>query len=249
MKRCFALVIFICFLIPVLGYAQVNIEQYRSSTVTGNINNSQYVNISTSLTRSVDSLYSIGLQYYKAFSMSNALDGFLISKVQYGERNADVFLNRSFYHLRFISKQSYGEVFPETFFQYESNNSALTELRYLGGMGVRMSALPNVIVGTSVVLEWYKEDKMYVKTHAWRLSQYIKTAIEFNDVNRIDIVFYIQPKLNDFSNIRYFTECGYTSRLTKRLLYSATLTAKYFSHSSSFKDVELFYESGVRVVL
>jgi hypothetical protein len=237
------------FFLPFLVHGQVNIEQYRSSTATGNINNGQYVNISSSIIRSVDSVYSIGVQYYKALPMSNVVDGFLISKIQYGERNGDAYMDRSFHHLRIVSEQSYGGVFPEVFGQYESNDSALTELRYLAGMGFRVPAFSQVIFGTSIISEWYQEAEMPVKEHVWRLSQYLKTFILFNSTNRLDIVFYIQPNLNDFSNIRYFSECGYTSMLSNSIAYASTLTAKYFSNSTSFKNVELFFESGLQVKL
>jgi hypothetical protein len=235
------------FFLPFFVHAQVNIEQYRSSTATGNIKNSQYVNISTSITRSVDSVYSVGIKYYKALPMSNVVDGFLISNIQYGERNGSSFLNRSFHHLRIVSEQDYGGVFPEVFGQYESNDSALTELRYLAGMGVRMPALSHLVLGTSIVSEWYKEAEMPVKEHVWRLSQYFKTFIQFNATNRLDIVFYIQPNINDFSNIRYFSECSYTSMLSNNISYSSALSLKYFSNSINYKNVEMFLDTGLNI--
>ena len=100
----------------------------------------------------------------------------------------------------------------------------------------------------------------YYQTHALCSPVFPYTNLDFSGLdsshivrcsfsNRLDIVFYIQPNLNDFSNIRYFSECGYTSMLSNSIAYASTLTAKYFSNSTSFKNVELFFESGLQVKL
>lgn len=229
---------------PINLIAQVNIEQYRNNTGSLSKKYFQHVNISTSVKRSTSNLYSIGLKYFKPFALPHS-KGFLLTKVNYGESNGKEYVNNTFYHLRVISSTLVMNVIPEAFIQFENNHYALTKERYLAGIGLRYK-YANTINGTSIVNEWYKETGSISRYNQWRLSQYVKFDIKFNDSNKLSSTLYIQPSVTDLTNIRYYAENSYNSQLTNTISYNSTLSAKFFSKSENFHDVELFFESGLQ---
>jgi hypothetical protein len=89
--------------------AQVNIEQYRHFTVTGNLEEKfdKRLNIHTSLRRSSTSLYTLGFEYFSPFKVNKYSKGFFISKAKYGENDGDEFTNANFVHIRIITKKKY----------------------------------------------------------------------------------------------------------------------------------------------
>tara|TARA_B100001121_G_scaffold265659_1_gene247809 strand:+ start:3388 stop:4125 length:738 start_codon:yes stop_codon:yes gene_type:complete len=232
------------FLISSHIFGQVNIEQYRNDTGSLEKKYHQHINITSSIKRSTVSLYSIGLKYFKPFYLTNA-KGFFISKINYGESNGSEYLNDTFYHLRIISSKTIFKVIPEAFLQYENNEFSLTSQRYLAGIGVRYQ-YGETTNGTSIINEWYQESSGIGRLNNWRLSQYIKFRFKFNKTNKIDSTIYIQPSIIDFSNIRYYSENTYISQITDAISYNSSLTAKFFSKSSDYNKVELFFDSGLQ---
>ncbi len=230
-----------------IAIGQVNIEQYRTTSGELKEKYHEFVNIATSLRRSTTSYYKVKLQYFRPFYM-NTGNGFLVSKVNYGETEGNPFENNSFYHLRFISKKPIYQFFPEVFFQYENNSYALTNRRYLFGLGVRYQ-YGIATIGTTAISESYRESDGILKTNNWRISQYLKTNINLNENNDINIMLYIQPNIAKFSDIRYYSESSYVNKINELIAYKSTLIAKYFSESNDFKNVEIFFESGLQFKL
>ena len=152
---------------------QVNIEQYRDRAGGLEAKYNEFFNISTSIRRSTSSLYQIGIKYFRPFKFKKA-NGFLLTKVNYGETDSNPFINNSFYHLRFVSKDKYFNVQPEAFLQFENNSYSLTNQRYLAGIGIRYGE-KEMTNGTSIVNESYKESNGIFELNNWRISQYLKT--------------------------------------------------------------------------
>ena len=232
---------------PTFALCQVNIEQYRSHSGALNKTYQEHINLTTSIKRSTSSLYSIGIKYFKPFEMRHA-KGFLLSKINYGEANNNTYINNTFYHLRIVSNQQWMRVIPEAFLQYENNEFSLTNQRYLAGIGIRYTH-GDITNGTSIINEWYKESEGVTKLNNWRLSQYIKMGFKLNPTNKLNITLYVQPSVADFSNIRYYSESTYISQITDTISYNSSLTAKFFSKSSQFDAVELFFDSGLQFKL
>ncbi len=227
--------------------AQVNIEQYRDQA--GNLEEKyhEHFNISTSLRRSTTSFYKVRLKYFRPFYFRRG-NGFLISNVNYGETDNNPFINDSFYHLRYIAKDAFFNVIPELFVQFENNSYSETKQRYLVGVGVRYRQGLSTS-GTSVINESYKESDGILKLNNWRISQYLKAKFNLNQRNKLNVTLYIQPSIFDFSDIRYYSQSSYVSEINQMISYQSTLTAKFFSKSNTFNQVEYFFDSGLRFKL
>ncbi len=241
MNKPVCLLLFILTL-PIL--AQVNVEQYRDGSGGLEAKYNEFFNISTAIRRSTSSLYQIGIKYFRPFKFQKA-NGFLLTKVNYGETDSNPFINNSFYHLRFVSKDKFFDVQPEAFLQFENNSYSLTNQRYLAGIGVRYGE-KNMTNGTSIINESYKESNGILELNNWRISQYLKMKFDLNPLNNLNITLYIQPSIVDLTNIRYYSETTYASKINDMLTYNSTLTAKFFSKSSQYDQVEYFFESGLQ---
>ena len=238
------LILFVIFSHHVI--AQVNIEQYRRFTVTGNLEEKfdKRLNLHTSLRRSSTSLYTLGFEYFTPFKVNQYTNGFFISKAKYGESDGDEFTNANFIHLRLITKKKYKNIRPEIFAQYENNKFASTVERYLFGIGLRYRLYGEVINGTSIINESYKEDGGDPQYSKWRLSQYLKLRFNFNEYNKLNATLYVQPRLSDISDIRYFSELIFLNGLSETISYKSTLTSIFYNKSSVYNKVELFFNTG-----
>ena len=112
------------------------------------------------------------------------------------------------------------------------------------GIGLRYKK-NETINGTSIINEWYKEDNSVEKFNQWRISQYITIKFKINDYNDLSSTLYVQPNIFNISDIRYFSENTFTSKISKKISYTSTLTGTFFSKSSNYKDIELYFESGL----
>ena len=81
MNKIFILFLFLFTIYSAKVNAQVNIEQYRNFTVTGNLEEvfDSRLNINTTLRRSSSSLYTIGFEYFKPFEFNRYSNGFFIT--------------------------------------------------------------------------------------------------------------------------------------------------------------------------
>lgn len=240
-------VLFVWHFTWILVFSQVNIEQYRSKDGQLNKKFRESFNISTSFKRSTSSLYSIGFKYFRPLDLSYA-NGLFLTKINYGKSNQREYINDVFYHIRFLSKGRIRGYSPEAFIQYEHNKFSLTHRRYLAGLGVRY-LYKGMVQGTSIMNEWYRESSGIMTLSMWRLSQYISLSFVFNPFNRLTLSLYVQPSINDFTNIRYYSETTFMSQVNDFISYNSSLTAKFFSKSRGYDQVELFFESGFRFKL
>ena len=151
--------------------AQVNIEEYRQKK-SGELAQQQ-INFETNIKRSTTSLYAIHLGYIKPVTLPMDIQGFIISKINYGKTKSEEYLNDTFYHFRFFQKNNTKHITPEAYVQYENNQHSSTKERYLAGIGVRYHTFAQTISGTSLLNEWYKESNQISRINAWRLSQYM----------------------------------------------------------------------------
>ena len=133
---------------------------------------------------------------------------------------------------------------PELFFQNQNNPFGSTKHRSLIGIGLRYKK-NETINGTSIINEWYKENNSIEKFNQWRISQYITIKFKINDYNDLSSTLYVQPNIFNISDIRYFSENTFTSKISKKISYTSTLTGTFFSKSSNYKDIELYFESGL----
>ena len=224
--------------------AQVNIEQYREKTSMGAHKN-QTISVSTSIAKNKTNYYSIGIKYIRNFEITPSYQGFFITKVHYGERNNTEYINDSFYHLRFINNNSFYGITPELYGQYEQNKFSATQYRYVAGIGGRYSIIEKIIGGTSILYESYEDEDNVSNQQVLRLSQYLTIDYDFNSNNTLSSTVYLQPAIENFSNIRTTFEIIYLSQLTNTIGYTSTFSGNYFSENTVYDYIELYFESGL----
>jgi hypothetical protein len=227
-------------------YGQVNIEQLRDTTGKIKKNQSPVINISNSFRKSKTSQYEFGVQYIHPFKWFDH-HGFFIEKLNYGKSNNYEYINKNFTHFRLIFSGA-KNYFPELYLQSEYNSFSTTKQRNLAGIGLRYSIF-GIVYGSGVIKEWVSETNHSFIIDTWRLSQYISYVINFNAFNRLSTIFYLQPSIHEFSNIRLLIEASYTSQITQIIGYTSSITAKQFSKSRWYTGIELFFESGLSVKL
>ena len=228
-------------LIGVVLNAQVNIEQYRSS-YDGNIDQSTF-GFNANVQRSVSNLYKFGVHFIRPFSVTDSLEAFLISKIDDSKQDGDDVLDYKFFHIRVMDTSSDQLIVPEAYLQLENNNLSLLKYRYLIGGGFRYSWM-GMIVGTSVLHEWFQEYASHSRS-IWRLSQYVSKALVSHSLNSITCIVYIQPSLMKLQHIRFYGELVMRSSWTDDIATYAKFKTNYFSHSSVFRGVTLFFDSGI----
>ena len=236
---------FLLVLLMVNAYSQVNIESARSHSEKGQLNRSHFLNFNSSVSKSITSFYSLGVDYFKRLTINELFHGFYLTRLNYGKRSSSDYINNEFHHFRLISNHNLMSVIPEIYAQYERDAFAATELRYLFGIGIRYSILDTIVSGTSLLSEWCQENDDSVTDHQWRISQYIKIMFQLTTDNFIQSTIYIQPNIQDISDIRFLLDGAFISKLNDLISYKLSILANYYSESSSYDDIELFLTSGL----
>jgi hypothetical protein len=246
MVKLFAYCILILISFPII--AQVNIERYRSSDVNGKLDEYESVlNIHANIQRSTNSQYKVGLTYVKPFLIESYANGFFISNMNYGERNGEEYVNNMFVHIRLIEKSDHS-IKLETYFQTENNAFTLNQKRTLTGLGIRYK-WGAFILGTSILYEWYKEADTIQVVQKERLSQYIQLTHILNAFNTLNTTVYIQPRLSDLDDIRYYSEIDLTTKLSENINYLSSFISQFYNKSNVFDKAELFFKSGIEFSL
>ena len=112
------------------------------------------------------------------------------------------------------------------------------------GFGLRYTLYGEVINGTSLINESYKEEGADPQYSKWRLSQYLKLKFNFNEFNKLNVTLYVQPRISDLTDIRYFSEFIFLNGLNEKVSYKSTLTSIFYNKSSVFNKIELFFNTG-----
>lgn len=224
--------IFIC--LTSLLFSQVNIEKYNrfdaslgvrgslsfyASAKTGNTDNQQF---------GVDGRINYSSEKYHMF---------LIGQGEYGWNKGDEYSNNALLHFRYLREvKKYFE--PEFFTQINYNKSRLLLFRSLAGVGLRLSIISdtasNFDFGTAYMYEYEKLDLPETflhadKTYNHRWSNYISFSSIITKISRLSMVIYVQPKINDFSDIRILSENHFGVALTDRLSLSINFSLRYDS--------------------
>ncbi|MBL6722632.1 MAG: hypothetical protein ISQ13_01335 [Candidatus Margulisbacteria bacterium] len=230
------------FFISIYCIGQVNIEQYRDNN--GLLKNQYHkvLDLSSEIQQGPYNMSSFGATYFKPFVL-NKVQGFFLTRINYGESNGKAYKNHSFYHLRIFDTSKINALTPEAYMQYEQRLYSSTQLRYLAGIGGRTTA-HGLRLGASIMNEWVKEINQDIIVNYWRLSMYMAHSTSFNQFNRVSGVIYFQPELFNLNNIRYHFEGVYLSDISPRVSYRASAQANLFSNSSVYSQTEWSIDTG-----
>ncbi len=141
-------------------------------------------------------------------------------------------LNDGFSHLRYNFDMRKGLVF-EAFSQMQYNERTLIRFRGLIGTGIRLKIhngkKQRYYVGLSYLLEQNQFKGRTELTLDHRLSSYLSYNIAFGNKSRFVHTTYVQPRLDNWQNIRVSSEASLLFFISKHLTFRSTFNTAYDS--------------------
>jgi hypothetical protein len=162
---------------------------------------------------------------------------FVFASADYSRFNETTQVNKTFAHARYnyeFAPRLWGELFA----QAQSDQFQRLKLRNLLGVGPRVAVVlhPNVdlFVGTAYMLE---RDVIDVAPGAsderdqlaHRSSTYVSAHLTLDERITLATTTYVQPKLDDFSNVRLLSESAVIFKVTDVLSASLHFNVRYDS--------------------
>lgn len=143
--------------------------------------------------------------------------------------NGSRILNDGMQHVRYGYKLK-PNITIEAFSQAQYNEIIKIKGRYLNGFGPKFSFLQRDSIdfhlGTLYMYEHEEETTGIVNTHH-RMSTYLSSGWQANDVIHLDLILYYQPDLMRWKDFRISTEFAMETTITKRLSYRLSVAWFY----------------------
>ena len=149
---------------------------------------------------------------------------FLKVQGDYADFSGEVTIAKAFAHARYdVTILPFLDA--EAFVQVEANRFWRLALRQVDGLGARFGLVQRTDVrlfyGTGWMLDYEKLDGSYVfgGGPAWfaqRWSNYVAATWKLNDRSRLTETFYIQPRINGFSDFRLLNDAAFVIDIDKR---------------------------------
>lgn len=250
---CFVLVLLITGIVQVnTSRAQVNTEKMRAFDVDG---------FATTLGGDVliesgnSDLFEIGLNARFDYRRDRHYT-FLAGELRYGEEGGATFKNRSFGHLRYnyrIVRWLTGEAFT----QLQQDGFKLLQLRVLVGGGPRFRYVDTGTVGlfqgTTLMYEHENLNGEKVIGHpatasVMRWSNYVNVRIKLAEKTSFIGTIYVQPRLDNFGDIRVLHDASLSVALTRHLSLRTTFNLNYDSRPpDNVEDLDMELRNGIQV--
>jgi hypothetical protein len=157
---------------------------------------------------------------------------FAFARGEYGVADGDRFASSHLEHLRY----RVGLVEPlelEAFAQHDRDEFRRLSLRVVGGAGPRLHfmrwAPMDAAIGAAYLLEYEELDPTGDEPDAGetqlnhRLSLYLTMAIRFSDWLRLGYTLYVQPRFDDFEDVRVLSETELLISANKHLSFKLSL--------------------------
>ncbi len=237
---------------PAAARAQINTETMRAFDVDG---------FATTLGGDLllesgnSDLFEIGLNARFDYRRDRHYT-FLRSELRYGEEGDATFKNRAFGHLRYnhrIRPWLVGEAFT----QVQQDGFKLLQLRTLVGGGVRFRYLENervgVFQGTTPMYEYENLDAGKAVGHparssSVRWSNYVNVRLPLTDNTSFFGTVYVQPRLDDFGDVRVLHDATLAVALTRHLTLRTTFNLSYDSRPpQNIEALDLSLRNGIEV--
>jgi len=216
------------------SYSQVNIEKFRESTYERGFSGNVGIDLS-SRTGNVD-VKEVTIESRSDYIWKE-MNTFLVVRGEYGWQGGKQYSNEGLIHLRHVFRiKAY--IQPEVFAQTDYNKKRLLLFRALAGGGFRFtvekSSKTTLWWGTAFMMEHerydYKKNNGDEKeANVIRWSNYISANIIFTERVGWGMTTYIQPRIDDFGDVRILGETNLTTDLAKQLFLIITFRMHYDS--------------------
>lgn len=178
---------------------------------------------------------------------SNKWQRFGVFSYKREEKDDSITSNNTFFHLRAVRKVN-NLVSWEVFSQLSEKPLQKIKRRELFGVGVRLSPYKTLRVGLGLFDE--NEERILSETRkTTRLNTYITNDFKISDTATFESTLYIQPDIDDFSEVRSFFVAGLRLKITEKFSSIISYENTYDSspppstdQSNSFYGIKFSFE-------
>ena len=178
---------------------------------------------------------------------SNKWQRFGVFSYKREEKDDSITSNNTFFHLRAVRKVN-NLVSWEVFSQLSEKPLQKIKRRELFGAGVRLSPYKTLRVGLGLFDE--NEERILSETRkTTRLNTYITNDFKISDTTTFESTLYIQPDIDDFSEVRSFFVAGLRLKITEKFSSIISYENTYDSspppstdQSNSFYGIKFSFE-------
>jgi len=209
--------------IPGLAWGQVNTEKLRKAGDDGGF--SGHIDASVAIRSGNTNLIQVGSGFRVQYTTFHAQTStaapketkdvaFIVANQSYGEKAEEKFINKGFTHVRW-TRMWLPWLGSEIFGQAEFNEFIRLELRALGGIGARVTAVNEkqvqLVAGTGYMLEYELLDEDATTDdpasllHRWTSYVVLRANLWQESLRWLSTV-YVQPQLEDFSDYRILAD-------------------------------------------
>lgn len=178
---------------------------------------------------------------------SNKWQRFGVFSYKREEKDDSITSNNTFFHLRAVRKVN-NLVSWEVFSQLSEKPLQKIKRRELFGAGIRLSPYKTLRVGLGLFDE--NEERILSETRkTTRLNTYITNDFKISDTATFESTLYIQPDIDDFSEVRSFFVAGLRLKITEKFSSIISYENTYDSspppstdQSNSFYGIKFSFE-------
>ena len=244
MKNLKIIFLFVIFIYPYSAYSQiVNMESSRKENLIGS-----HVQINIGLNGSSGTVDRTNYSLEGRFdNNSSNWQRFAIFSYKREEKDNSITSNNTFMHLRGVRKIT-PLVAIEGFIQLSEKPLQKIKRRELIGAGLRLSPYKSIKIGLGIFNE--NEERILSEARETvRINSYITNSFNISETASFDTTLYIQPDLEDFSELRSYLVLGLRLKISER--FSSIITYENTHDSSpppltdksnSFYGVKFSYE-------
>ena len=244
MKNLKIIFLFVIFIYPYSVYSQiVNMESSRKENLIGS-----HVQINIGLNGSSGTVDRTNYSLEGRFdNNSSNWQRFAIFSYKREEKDNSITSNNTFMHLRGVRKIT-PLVAIEGFIQLSEKPLQKIKRRELIGAGLRLSPYKSIKIGLGIFNE--NEERILSEARETvRINSYITNSFNISETASFDTTLYIQPDLEDFSELRSYLVLGLRLKISER--FSSIITYENTHDSSpppltdksnSFYGIKFSYE-------
>ena len=217
MKNLKIIFLFVIFIYPYSAYSQiVNMESSRKENLIGS-----HVQINIGLNGSSGTVDRTNYSLEGRFdNNSSNWQRFAIFSYKREEKDNSITSNNTFMHLRGVRKIT-PLVAIEGFIQLSEKPLQKIKRRELIGAGLRLSPYKSIKIGLGIFNE--NEERILSEARETvRINSYITNSFNISETASFDTTLYIQPDLEDFSELRSYLVLGLRLKISER--FSSIIT-------------------------
>jgi len=181
---------------------------------------------------------------------------FIVSNIQYATKKSKTFINRGFTHIRY-NRNFHPRCTFEVFTQYEFNEFIRLLSRTLVGTGARIPLLKRdqftLFYGSTYMHEWEHLNVRagsgdIAKSSINRWSNYLVTNWQSKHDAAFVNTVYIQPRFDDFNDIRILNEMALQAKVSSWLSITLTFNLRFDSKPpSGVKKTDIELKNSLRL--